>query len=458
VRERYTRLGASLLLAPLLALQACGGRSGSVTPAASMDMRLTPKSVSPASVAAPPMARTQPQPASAMALRRPRSDVQPPSWTQLPGGATFVAASPDGTIWVLSTQGPGNGDKFIYHYANGTWTNVPGAAARLAVAPDGTLWAVNTAGGIYAYGGGGYWSTLAGGATDISIGPDSSVYVISNQGGGPYGRGIWHYSGGAWTQMPGVGVRVVASSDTGTYPGGITPGGFYVLNAGGSIYYYSPGSGYTQVVGAATELAPTKSGGLFALGYPPSGGSSTVYYNNLATGVWSAEPGAGVSIATDGAHVYAIGAAGGIYSSPVGPPHSSSLLTVQWYGNGSFAAAPGTTTSVAPASSGAYNPVSGGTIAFAQIGQSATIKGSQTNAASAPYAGLGYFGSNPNACSGKVSLVQNDATTWTLTATASAFTDCALLVTGHGDGSAYPAAPEVYFMVTGPVSLGGNAS
>jgi len=299
----------------MLVLQGCGGRGGGsrVLPP---DLLQTPKSLSPASVNVPPMMQTPIQPPSAMtAIRRPRSDIQPLGWTQLPGGAIYVAASPDGSIWVLSSIGNGP-DRAIWHYANGTWTNIPGAAMRLSVAPNGTLWVINSAGGIYAYDGS--WSTIAGGASDITVGADGSVYVISNQGNGTYGRGIWHYSGGSWTQMPGAAVHIAASWDTGTYPGKIAPGGFWVTNFLGGIYYYNPVSGFNQIPGGVGQVAPTKSGGLFALGYVVNpDGSYPIYYNNLATGAWTQEPGAATSIATDGTYVYVTGAAGGIYRAPV---------------------------------------------------------------------------------------------------------------------------------------------
>ena len=315
---RY-RLRGAVLLAFMLVLAGCGGRGGSGTLPPRNDAMAMPNSVSPASIAAPPMARTVPQPGSAMSARTPRSAIAPVGFTQLPGAGVAVAASADGSIWVLSTQGTGT-DQYIYHYANGTWTNIPGAAIRLAVAPNGTLWVVNSAGGIYSWNGSA-WSTIAGGASEISIGSDNSVYVISNQGGGPYGRGIWRYTNGSWTQLPGAGVRIAASWDTGTFTGGIAPGGFYIVNGILSIYYYNPSTGFNQLPGAAVQLAPTTNGGVFALGYLKNpDGSFPIYYDNLATGVWAQQSGAAVSIATNTANVYVIGAAGGIYSAPVAPP------------------------------------------------------------------------------------------------------------------------------------------
>jgi hypothetical protein len=266
------------------------------------------------------MVQTKVLPPSAMSgVRLPKSAIAPVGWTQLPGGGIAVAGSPDGSIWVLSSQGVGL-DRAIWHYVNGVWTNIPGAAMRLAVAPDNKLWVVNSAGGIYDYANGA-WSTIAGGASDISVGSDGSVYVISNQGGGQFGRGIWHYAGGVWSQLPGAALRVAASWDLGSYAPNIVPGGFYVVSATNAIYYYNPSSGFAQLSGGVVQVAPTKSGGLFALGYIANAdGSYPIYYEDLSAGAFTQQPGAAISIATDGTHVYAIGAAGGIYSAPITAP------------------------------------------------------------------------------------------------------------------------------------------
>ena len=313
MRDTGSRLGAIALLGFILVLPGCGGRgsSNAIPP----DLMQTPKSASPGSITVAPMLQTAIQQASVMSSRRPQSDIQGLGWTQLPGGGIYVAASPDGSLWVLSSVGSGL-DRSIWHYVNGVWTNIPGAAMRMAFAPDGTLWVINSAGGIYAYNGS--WTGIAGGASDITVGANGSVYVISNQGNGIYGRGIWRYAAGSWSQMPGAATRIAASWDTGTYPGKIDPGGFWVTNALGGIYYYSPVFGFNQIPGGVGQVAPTKSGGLFALGYLVNpDGSFPIYYNNLATGSWTQQPGAAASIATDGVSVYVTGAAGGIYKAAV---------------------------------------------------------------------------------------------------------------------------------------------
>ena len=242
----------------------------------------------------------------------------PLGFTQLAGAASQVAASPDGSAWVLGNSGPANGDQGIYHLVNGTFVNVPGAARRIAVGPDNTPWVLNAAGGIYRLVNG-VFTGIAGGAGELSVGSDGSLYVISNAPPGPFGSGIYHYVSGTWTQLPGAGVTVAASIDSGTYPAlTINPGGFYVTNATGGIFYYNPGAGFEQLPGGAISLAPTASGGLFALG-DPGATQHGIYYNDFTTGQWTQQPGAAVSLSASATSVYAVGSGGGIYQSNVSP-------------------------------------------------------------------------------------------------------------------------------------------
>ncbi|HEY5258932.1 MAG TPA: hypothetical protein VIJ12_11210 [Candidatus Baltobacteraceae bacterium] len=279
-----------------------------------------PASVSPALISPAPMAKTSILPASVMAVK-PQTAVQDASYTQIPGSASFAAAAPDGSLWVLST-GPAGNDKYIWHYVGGTWTNISGLASRLAVGRDGTLYAINSGGGAYSYSGG-TWTALGGGASDLTIDYDGSLFVLSN--GNPAGtdQAVWHYSSGAWTQSNGSGVRISASWDPGSYGwlgGGSVPGGLYILNSVGGIYHEFKGTpGFTQLPGNASAIAPTLDGGVYVLGYPGNASGNSIYYFDLdsSSSAWTTQPGAGVNVATDGSTLYVISASGGIYSSPV---------------------------------------------------------------------------------------------------------------------------------------------
>src|SRR5665213_2336632 len=104
------------------------GCSGHMTPQTGGIMLDTPQSVSPGSIAPAPMAHTAILPASLMAVK-PQSAIQGTSWTQIPGAASYAAAAPDGSLWVLSTL-PSGPDKYIWHYVSGTWTNISGEASE----------------------------------------------------------------------------------------------------------------------------------------------------------------------------------------------------------------------------------------------------------------------------------------------------------------------------------------
>lgn len=315
------QIASALIVAALLAGVACSGGGNRLTPQTAPKITLTtPKSVSPASIKAPPMAATAQLPASAMTSRRPDTSVNPPSWGSILGTGTEVAGANDGSIYVLSDL-PAGPDKYIWRYHASAWTNIPGLASHIAVAPDLTIYAVNSGGGVYAYAGGN-WTSLGGGATAVAAAADSSVFVTSNGGSGD--QAIWHYSAGAWTQAPGSGVSLAGSSDTNTHVVNgqtIRAGGIYVLNAIGNIYYLNTDNSFAQIPGTAVRVAETP-GGLYALGGTtilPTG--NPLYYFDLDAAVWTQEDGAGVSISMGSGNVLlAISATGGIYLSSTNPP------------------------------------------------------------------------------------------------------------------------------------------
>lgn len=319
--------GAAAVLLCIIALSACG-RNGASSPAlpARTDVQ------SPANVKPAPMVITKRLPASAMRIVRPDEDFAGSTWTQIPGSATQVAASYDGSLWVLSTN-PAGADKYIWHYANGTWTNIPGLAMQLAVAPDYSLYVINAGGGTYHYAGG-TWTALGGGASAISIAADGSAYVVSNGGAGT----IWKNSGGMWTSIGGSAMTIGANWDPNSYAvngGTVGPYGLFVLNSTGSLYYTTGNGQYLKFPGSASALAPSL-GGLYALGYAPgTSNGKTIYYFDYTVGTWKTEPGSGVSMSANFLAAYVVSPSGAIYStplqSPLGPlsasPASLNILT-----------------------------------------------------------------------------------------------------------------------------------
>lgn len=264
------------------------------------------------------MAHTEILPASAMKSPvNPNIPVSNLGWTQVPGTASAVAAAPDGSLWALSDQPSSSADKYIWHYSGGTWTNISGLASQLTVAADGSLWALNSGGGIWHYSGG-TWTSPGGGATN-SITADSSggVYVLSNGGAGP-DRAIWHYStGSGWVQQNGSGTALAANWDTNSFSAGsINPGGFYILNSAGGIWYENSNGNFATLPGAASAITPTTNGGVFVLGYPTSPSGNQVYYFDLNSPGWTAQNGAGLlSISAGPSALYLTSSSGTIFSA-----------------------------------------------------------------------------------------------------------------------------------------------
>ena len=282
------------------------------------------------------MAQTAILPASAMKSPvHPDIAVPPLSWSQLPGTASAVAASPDGSLWVLSDQPSSSPDKYVWHYASGSWTNISGLAAHLSVAADGSLWAINSGGGIWHYAGG-TWSSPGGGATNsITADTSTGVYVLSNGGAGP-DRAIWHYSpGGGWTQLNGSGTVLAANWDTNNFTPGaggsgtINAGGVYILSSSGAIWYENSNLSFAQLPGAASAIAPTTNGGVFVLGFPSAPSGNQVYYYDLNTPAWNAQNGAGLLSISAGSNLYLISSSGAIYSAalPATGPVVSVVIT-----------------------------------------------------------------------------------------------------------------------------------
>lgn len=319
-----------------LALASCHGGSNTLVPGAlphastgagpmsrmAPPMSLTkPKSMSPGRIAPPPMLKSAVLPPTAMMSVEsvsPMQRVVGTDWTQVQGTAAEVDASPDGSLWALS---PGSSaDKSIWHYAGGSWTNIPGAAMHLAVGPKGGLYAVNAAGGIYSWTSGA-WTAVAGGASAITVASDGSLYVLSNAGSGD--QAVWHDVNGTWTQLPGSGVVITSSWETQnhTTPGGtVYPGGFYLLNSAGNIYYGMPSGTYVPFPGTASRITVTMTGGFYVLSNTPVANDYPLFYYNLDAPGWTAENGSGVSISasTDvNMNLYIANSSNAIYSSPI---------------------------------------------------------------------------------------------------------------------------------------------
>lgn len=268
------------------------------------------------------MAHTEILPASDMQSPvHPNVPVSSLNFTQISGTASIVAAAsaPDGTLWVLSDQ-PAGPDKYIWRYANGGWTNISGLASQISAAPDGTVWALNSGGGIYHYTSGNWTPLGGGGSGSISADASGGVYVLSNVGGAD--KAIWHWTSGAgWVQQAGSGNSLAANFDPASRTPGsggsgtINPGGFYILNSAGQIYYENSDMSFARLPGAASAIAPTVNGGFFVLGYPSVPAGNNIYYYDFANPGYTNESGSGLLSISANSYVYVISPSNAIYTA-----------------------------------------------------------------------------------------------------------------------------------------------
>lgn len=96
-----------------------------------------------------------------------------------------IGTNRGGAVWALGTPQASDGDFSVYRFTSGTsWERVSGDAWRIDVAPDGTPWVVTTEGAIYRRTGvtaavpsGTAWSRVDGAALDVGISPEGAVWV-----------------------------------------------------------------------------------------------------------------------------------------------------------------------------------------------------------------------------------------------------------------------------------------
>jgi virginiamycin B lyase len=266
-------------------------------------------------------------------VRRPERARAGLTWTELPGAATAIAASVDGSLWGLSTLPAGQADKHVIHLVGNTWTTVSGYADRISTAPDGAPYVVSSSGGVYSYRNGS-WTPVNNSqqlASTATAGADSGIYFLSRTAGSVTGNfTVWRKPWGATglIQLPGAGTQIAASFDTSTYTvpgvGALAPYGYFLLQSSGVITYYSPqGTQAVQFPVSASAIAPVL-GGFYALSYPRTAAGETVYYFDYASGTTTVEPGRYVALSAYGSvgtspHLFALDSQNHVWSTPITP-------------------------------------------------------------------------------------------------------------------------------------------
>lgn len=160
-----------------------------------------------------------------------------------------------------------------------TWSLIPGAALQVAAAPDGSLWALsNQPNGsdkyIWHYSNGA-WQNIPGLATQIAVNPISGELYAINSGGG-----VWDYNNGTWTSFGGGASSIAADSSYDVY---------VVSNSGdGSIWRYSvPGGPWQRMAGTAASVWSTwDNNDSTALPSGAIAGGPGVFILNAAGEIW----------------------------------------------------------------------------------------------------------------------------------------------------------------------------
>lgn len=205
------------------------------------------------------------------------------AWQRLPGAARDIAAAgPQGTAWVVGTQ-TAPGGYAIYHWSGSGWTQVPGGATAIAADAAGDILVDNSSRQIFFRTGTG-WRQLPGLARDVALSASGTPWVVGTATA-PGGYGIYWFDGTGWHQVPGGAVRISVDS----------AGNVWVVNQAGAIYE-RVGSTWTQAPGAALDVGAGGAGAGWIASADPSQPGAT---ERWAAGAWSAVAGSASEIATD---------------------------------------------------------------------------------------------------------------------------------------------------------------
>ena len=187
-----------------------------------------------------------------------KDHVKPPSnlWSLLPGLGVDIAASTNGSVYVLGNNANAVGDFGVFKWNGTSWDgSMYGGGVRIAVDSDGEPWTVTSTGQINRHHAGS-WILIPGGAKDIGAGPNGSVWMIGNTKLNSAGDfGIFKWNGTSWDSVDGGGVRIAVGSD----------GQPWVVNANGEIYQYRSGS-WVYHPGAAKDIGAGPNGSVWVIG------------------------------------------------------------------------------------------------------------------------------------------------------------------------------------------------
>jgi hypothetical protein len=135
------------------------------------------------------------------------------TWTQVQGQATDIGISSNSSIFAIGTQVvTTTGGYDIMKWNGSGWDIMPESAGiNITVDPSGTPWVANKSNIVFQYGGTLLWNPIYGvSANDIAAGGDGSIYISGTDTSLP---NVYKYTGGGWSQVPGLSNATRLSAD-----------------------------------------------------------------------------------------------------------------------------------------------------------------------------------------------------------------------------------------------------
>lgn len=175
-------------------------------------------------------------------------------WVDFPGSARDIASGPDGSLWIVQTDGT----PAFWVERQRAWQALPPGSAvrRLAIAPDGRPWVIDEAGQVARLVDKQWESLPALDAVELAIGPEGTVFVASTD------KRLWRWDafGKRWERLNGEAATVAVGPR----------GKPWIANADGRIFASAffdelPDSQVNTVSAAAANAAKV------VIGLPPAG-------------------------------------------------------------------------------------------------------------------------------------------------------------------------------------------
>lgn len=170
------------------------------------------------------------------------------TWSTLDGCASDIAGG-NSNHWVVGCGDVGGGNSGVFRRGAGGWEQHATSATRISVSNLNLPWVVKADGSIERKLRDDTWESLPGCAIDVAVGRATpfeerdEAWVIGC-GVEPGGRGIYHWNGSGWDQVPGGAVRIAIGP-------GVRP---WIVNESNEIFRYTVAGDWELLPGRATDI------------------------------------------------------------------------------------------------------------------------------------------------------------------------------------------------------------